>query len=130
MADRRAWRIAARVLAGILLIVTGCLGGYNAISEWNEPETLLQRSVMVGSALYFLAGLIGGVGVLLQRRWGVTFAALWGAVVTYTGTTAVLAYDTAATPASVLGAFVICILITALVIWLAKIGTKTILNDG
>ena len=130
MADRRAWRIAARVLAGILLIVTGCLGGYNAISEWDEPETLLQRSVMVGSALYFLAGLIGGVGVLLRRRWGLVLAVLWGAVVTYTGTVAVIAYDTAATPASVFGAFVMCILITALVIWLAKIGTKTILNDG
>lgn len=130
MADRHLGRVVARILAGLLLIVTGCLGGYNAISEWNDPATLLQRSVMVGSAAYFLAGVIGGVGVLLRRRWGLVLAAVWGAVVTYTGTMAVFAYDPGATPASVLGAFAICVLISAVVIWLAKIGTKTILNDS
>lgn len=126
MADRHAWRIAARILAGLLLIVTGFLGGYNALSEWDDPATRLQRSVMVGSALYFAAGLIGGVGVLLRRRLGLIFAAVWGAVVTYTGTTAVLAYDTAATPTSVVGAFLICMLIAGLVIWLAKVGTASV----
>jgi hypothetical protein len=128
MTDRRVSRLVARIVAALLLIVIGCLGGYNAISEWDEPETLLQRTVMIGSAAYFAAGFAGGLGVLLGRRWGVVFALIWAAVVIYTGTTAVIAYDPAATPASIAGAFAMCVVITGVVVWLAKFGTKTILS--
>lgn len=128
MANRHVGRLVARIVAALLLIVIACLGGYNAISEWDEPATLLQRSVMMGSALYFAAGLIGGLGILIRRRWGIIFAVIWGVVVTYTGTTAVLAYDPGATLASVAGAFLMCVVITGIVVWLAKFGTKTILK--
>ena len=117
-------RTVARIVGALVLIGTSCLGGYNAIDEWNEPVTLLQRSVSVGSVIYAFVGLVAGFGLLLRRQWSFAVTVFWGAVVAYTGTAAVVAYDPGATLSSVLAAFGLCVLIGLIVAWLAKVGLR------
>jgi hypothetical protein len=124
MDNRQIGRTVARIVGALVLIGTSCLGGYNAIDEWNEPVTLLQRSVSVGSVVYALVGLIAGFGLVLRQPWSFAASVFWGAVVAYTGTAAVIGYDPGATLPSVLAAFGICVLIGAVVAWLARIGSR------
>ena len=124
MDNRQIGRTVARIVAALVLIGTSCLGGYNAIDEWNEPVTLLQRSVSVGSVIYAVAGLIAGFGLLLGRQWSFAVSVFWGAVVAYTGTAAVIGYDPGATLSSAVAAFGICVLLGAIVAWLAKVGLR------
>ena len=125
MANRYIGRTIARLVAALVLIGTSALGGYNAIDEWNDPVTLLQRSVSVGSVIYAAIGLIAGFGLLIRREWSFAAAVLWGAVVTYTGTAAVIAYDPGATTTTVLAAFGVCVFIGLIVAWLARIGLRS-----
>jgi hypothetical protein len=124
MAPRQAGRIAAQALAALFLIATSCLGGYNAINEWDEPVTLLQRSVSVASVIYSLLGFVGAFALILRRPWTVAVVVVWGTVLTYTGATAVIAYDTGASLTTVLAAIALCLIMASLIVWLAKVGSR------
>jgi hypothetical protein len=124
MAPRQAGRIAAQALAALFLIATSCIGGYNAINEWDEPVTLMQRSVSIGSVIYSILGLIGGFALVLRRPWTLAVVVVWGIVITYTGASAVIAYDTGASLTTVLAAIGLCLAMASLIAWLAKVGSR------
>ena len=124
MADMKAGRTVAALVAALALIGIGVAGGHSAISEWNQPETPLQRAVSVGSIIYAALGIITGIAVLARREWSFSAALVWTAVVTFVGTSAVIAYDTEASALGAVAAGVLCIVIGGIIAWLARIGTR------
>ena len=85
------WKIA-RLLALILLLVTGSIGVYNGISEWGEGRTPLQHSVTVSVLIYGVFGLVSAYGLLRRQPWSVPTAVLWMLGVVYAPGVAVMAY--------------------------------------
>jgi hypothetical protein len=113
------------ILSVTLLLVTGVIGLRNARDDWNDPLTALQRTVIVGVALYGMLGIVGGVGLARRRPWSVTVAAAWAITVTYAATVASFAFNDPTfsregTLAGVVGAFVACALIGVFVVWSAR----------
>ena len=83
-------KIAWVVSLGLLLIA-GCLGFYNGLTEWDEARNAAQRSVTGGVFLYGVLGLIAVYGLLRRKHWSLWTAIAWGVVVTYVPGAAVLA---------------------------------------
>jgi hypothetical protein len=106
------------VLVMLLLGLTGALGVYNGISEWNDPHTSLQQSVTVAVLLYGIAGLAGTYALALRRGWSVWAAVAWGVCTTYAGTVATIAYGGSdGSSGAALAAGLACVLIAAATIW-------------
>jgi hypothetical protein len=108
-------------LAMFLLVVSGVAGINNAMREFGEGATMLQRSVGYGVALYAVLGLIGAAGLRRRRPWVVTVAAAWGVTITYVASVASFAFhdprfEQQGTLAGVLGSFIACSLMGWLVV--------------
>jgi hypothetical protein len=121
-------RKAAWILSVLLLLVTGCVGLMNAVREWDDPSSALQRTVWLGVLVYGVLGVAGGVGVALRRRWSVPVAAGWAITVTYVGTVASFAFHdpTFSQSGTVTGTIAACIataLIGWFVVWSARRST-------
>ena len=127
---RIAWvRLSALIIAFLVLGSTGLIGVYNPFVEWRSAHTVLQKSVTASGALYGIVGLIAAIGLLLRKKWSVRFAVAWGILVTYSGSAAVTAYGQAPNAVSAtFGAFVGCLAISALVVWLTKVGSRQIVS--
>lgn len=85
---RTAW-----IVSLALLLVTGVLGVYNAVSERGEAETALQWSVTIGVFLYGVLGLITAYGLIRRARWTLGTAVAWAIAVTYVPGVAVMAFE-------------------------------------
>jgi hypothetical protein len=119
-----ARKIAMILSAGAILVVS-VLGGMNGIDGITDDGTLLQRSVSVASVLYAALGIATGVGIILRRRWSFPLAIVWSIVVTYTGTAASVAWAEKGQPilAPLAGAFLLCVVVCALIVWCVHIVT-------
>ena len=120
MGRRIAW-----VLVLFVLALTGTLGLYNGVSEWDDARTGLQRSVTVAVLLYGVAGLVSTYGLVLRRRWSVWATVVWGIGATYAGTVAAVAYGGEdASSAGVMAAGLASLLIAAATIWGVRVATR------
>lgn len=72
--------------------LTGVLGLINAVNEFGDGETFLQRSVVYGTAVYAVLGVVGFVGVLRRRAWCVPVAVGWAIASCYTASVASFAF--------------------------------------
>jgi len=115
------------ILSAAAVLVVSALGGLNAIGDLGDDGTPLQRSVAIASVIYAALGFAAGLGVLMRRRGSLKLAILWALVVTYTGTVASVAWAERGQPivASLVGAFLICVLICGLVVWGVSIASRT-----
>ena len=116
-------------VAIVLLLVTGFLGIANGIRERGDAQTGLQQSVWFAVTLYGMLGMLGTVGLIRRRPWTVTVTTAWAMAATYAGTVASFAYSDPTfsqqgTLAGVVGAFVVCALIGAFVVWTARSATR------
>jgi uncharacterized membrane protein YhaH (DUF805 family) len=123
-------RKASWLIAITLLLVTGGIGLYNGSVEYATGATRLQRSVSVAGFLYGLFGLIAGVSLALRRPWSVYATAAWAVCMLYTASVASFAYHdptftNRGTVAGVAMAAVVVALIGALVVWVARVETRT-----
>jgi hypothetical protein len=119
MGRKIAWLVSLA-----LLLVTGCLGVYNGMTEWGEGRTLAQQSVTAGVLLYGVIGLVTAYGLFRRRRWSVGAAIVWGVAITYVPGVAVMAYaDADTTLGSAIAASVASALIAFGVIWAARVNT-------
>jgi membrane associated rhomboid family serine protease len=114
-------RSIARLVAILLLVVTGLLGVYNGVIERSDVETPLQASVNAGVLLYGVLGLVGTYGALRRRRWVVWSVTAWAILITYVSGTAALAF--AGADAGIVGAVSAAVgaaLIGAFVVWAVR----------
>lgn len=74
---RKAWRI----LSALLLIALGA-GSVTGI-EIGTVDTVLKGSVLAGQLVLFAAGVAGGVGALMGRRWAARAALVLAAALAY-----------------------------------------------
>jgi hypothetical protein len=120
------WRRVALILSAGILLIFSALGGLNGIGELKNGGTPLQRSVPIASILYGALGLAAGAGVLFRRRWSFTVAILWALAITYTGTVASVAWAEPEQPivASLVGAFLLCAVISGLIVWGVHAATR------
>jgi hypothetical protein len=119
-----------RLLAMLLLSVTGVLGLYNGISELNDPITGLQRSVNVAVLLYGALGLLAAVGMARRRAWAVPAAIGWTLASAWAGSVASFAFHDpgfkeAATLAGAITACVGILAVGAFVVWKARSAIRT-----
>ena len=115
-------RSIARVVALLILAVTGVIGTYNAYDEWANPYTPFQRAVYGGVVVYGVLGLVGVYGVLRHRSWRDRVVLAWGVAITLVSGTAALAYaGDDATIVGAVAAFVGGALIAAFVIWAVRV---------
>jgi hypothetical protein len=120
MARKIAW-----VVSLALLLVTGVLGIYNGITEWEPGHDLLQKSVTAGVFLYGAFGLITAFGLLRKRRWSVLTAIVWGVAVTYVPGAAIMAYGGQdAFLSSAIGASVGSAILAFGVVWTARAASR------
>jgi hypothetical protein len=113
MGKKLAW-----VLSLAVLVVTGVLGVYNGITEWEEGQTAMQQSVTVGVLLYGILGLITAFGLFQRRAWSVGTSIAWAIAVTYVPGVAVTAYGgDGGTMLSAIAASAVSGLIAAGVVW-------------
>jgi len=119
-------RKIAMIVSAAAILIFSALGGLNGIDGITSDGTLLQRSVSVASVLYAVLGFAAGAGVLFRRRWSYPLAIFWAIVITYTGTVASVAWAEQGQPilASLAGAFLICVVISGLVVWFVHIATR------
>jgi hypothetical protein len=118
------------VVAIALLLLTGFVGIKNGIAEWNQPTSLLQRTVTIGVALYGILGLSGGIGLALRRSWSAGVAVAWAVVITYVATVASFAFhdpsfSQSGTLTGTLAAGIVTALIGWFVVWTARVATRT-----
>jgi hypothetical protein len=111
----------ARIIAILLLVVTGGLGIYNGVMERTNSYNVFQRSVYAAVVLYGVLGLIGAYGSIRGRSWRNRFVIMWGVAITFVSSTAALAYggpevSVAAAIASGLGGA----LIAVFVVWAVR----------
>ena len=120
MARNVAW-----VLSLIVLLLTGCLGLTNGLTEWRDAHTMLQKTVTGGVLLYGILGLVTAFGLMRRARWSLWTALAWGVVVTYVASTAAIAYaGTSATVGGAVAGGVASAFIAAGVAWAASISTR------
>jgi hypothetical protein len=114
-------RKVAWLLSIVVLVGTGVMGVRNGVVELPDAATALQKSVTVGVLLYGILGLVAGIGLAARRPWSRWAALLWGVVVTYVATAAVIAYGgaDASTGAALTGGAATA-LIAAGVAWTAR----------
>jgi hypothetical protein len=120
-------RSIARIVALLVLAVTGVVGILNGIDERSNPFTPFQRSVYAGVVLYGVLGVAAVYGVIRRRRWSARVVAAWGVAVTYVSATASLAYGGSdATPIAAIAAGVGAALIAAFVVWAARVPASVV----
>jgi len=118
-------RKGAWVLSLFVLLLTGCLGLYTGITEFNQVSTPLQRSVNIGVLPYGVLGLVTAYGVLRKRQWSVWSAVAWTIAITYVPPAAIIGYgDEDASWASAAIAGFASLLLGLAVIWTAKTMTR------
>lgn len=122
MGRKIAWGVSLA-----LLLVTGCLGLYNGLTDWGEGQTLAQQSVTAGVLVYGVLGLLTAYGLFRRRRWSLATAIAWGLVITYVPGVAVMAYaDKGTTLGSAIAASAASALIALAVIWATRANTDTV----
>ena len=109
----------ARWLVVVLLALSGALGLYNGIDEWNVARSPLQRTVTICVFLYGLFGVLAAAGLIRRARWAVWAAAGWALAVTYAGGLAAIAYAPEATAGGALAAAIASALIGVFAVWIA-----------
>lgn len=118
-------RKIAWVLSLAVLVVTGVLGVYNGLTEWEDGRTPMQRSVTVGVLLYGILGLITALGLFRRRRWSVGTAIAWAVAVIYVPGVAVMAYGgEGAIMSSAIAASASSAVIAMGVVWTAHVLTR------
>ena len=85
-------RSIARIIAVLLLGITGAIGILNAFDEWANPYSLFQRAVYFGVVSYGVLGLVGAYGVIRRRGWRHRIVLAWALAITLVSGTAALAY--------------------------------------
>jgi hypothetical protein len=85
-------RSVARIVAILLLAVTGVIGIYNGFDEWANPYSPFQRAVYVGVVSYGVLGLVGTYGVIRRRGWSRPVVIAWALLITFVSGTAAAAY--------------------------------------
>ena len=118
---RTPGRLIAWTLSLAILGLTGVMGVYNGLTEWDGADTALQRAVTGGVLVYGVLGLAAFATLLNRRRAAIRWCAAWGAAVTFVATAAVPAYagPDATVAAAVVGGLA-TLLLVALVIWTAR----------
>ncbi len=114
----------ARWLVVVLLGVTGALGLYNGIDEWDVARSPLQRTVTVCVFLYGLFGVLAAAGLIRRARWAVWAAVGWALAVTYAGGLAAIAYAPEATAGGALASAIASALIGVFAVWIAYRTTR------
>jgi hypothetical protein len=118
-------RKIAWVLSLAVLVVTGVLGVYNGLTEWEDGRTPMQHSVTVGVLLYGILGLITALGLFRRRRWSVGTAIAWAVAVIYVPGVAVMAYGgEGAIMSSAIAASASSAVIAMGVVWTAHVLTR------
>ncbi len=118
-------RKIAWVLSLAVLVVTGVLGVYNGLTEWEDGRTPMQHSVTVGVLLYGILGLITALGLFRRRRWSVGTAIAWAVAVIYVPGVAVMAYGgEGAIMSSAIAASASSAVIAMGVVWTAHLLTR------
>lgn len=92
MSRRTIGYTLAWIVSLALLLFTGVVGVYNAITERGEAENLLQHSVTIGVFIYGVSGLVTAYGLFRGLRWSLRTALVWAIAVTYVPGVAVMAY--------------------------------------
>jgi hypothetical protein len=110
-------RSIARIIAILLLGITGAIGISNAFDEWANPYSLFQRIVYLGVVSYGVLGLAGAYGVIRRRGWSRHVVLAWAVAITFVSATAAIAYGgpevtaiaaiAAGAGAALIGAFVV-----------------------
>ena len=110
-------RSIARVVALLLLGITGALGLINGVDEWRNPYSPFQRMVYYAVVSYGVLGVIATYGVVRRARWSRRVAIAWAVTITFVSSTAGIAYGgpgvtliaavAAGASAALLGAFVV-----------------------
>jgi len=127
---RIAWlRLSALILAFGVLAGTGLFGVYGAFDEWRGAQTIMQKSVTAAEGVYGILGLIAALGLIQRRKWSVRWAIGWGVAATYAGSVAVTAYgDAPDKVTATLGAFAMCLVVAAIVVWFTAAGSRQIVS--
>jgi hypothetical protein len=114
------------ILAIAILFVSGALGLLNGVRELSQTLTPLQRSVSTGVLVYGIAGVAGGIALVVRHRSAIWLAGIWGVVVTYVSSLAAIAYaGTDATLAGAIASGIGTALIAAGVVWAARLATRS-----
>jgi hypothetical protein len=116
-------RSIAWILSIGLLLLTGCLGVYDGLTEWGGATTPGQKSVTAGVLLYGILGVVTAYGMFRRHRWSFSGAIAWGVVITYVAGTASLFYSEAGIGAALAGGGATA-LIALGVIWTASVVTR------
>ena len=82
----------ARIVALLLLLVTGALGVWSASSEFSDAHTILQRIAAATEASYGVLGLAAAFGWYRDQPWAAAATFLWAACLTATGGLAPVAW--------------------------------------
>jgi hypothetical protein len=114
-------RRIARIVALLLLGITGVIGIYNGFDEWANPYSPFQRIVYFGVVLYGVLGLVGTYGVIRSRSWSHAVVVAWALTITFVSGTAALAYaGPEVTPLAAIAAGVGGAVIGAFVVWATR----------
>jgi hypothetical protein len=115
-------RRIARVVAILLLGITGVLGTYNGIDERANPYSLFQRVVYLGVVSYGVLGIIGVYGVMRRRGWSHGVVVAWALAITFVAGTAAMAYGgPEVTSVAGIAAGLGAALIGAFVVWAVRV---------
>ena len=117
------------VVTILLLFAGGALGLYNAFQEIASAASGLQLSVNIAQLIYGATGIAAAVGLAMRKRWSVRATIASCVAMTYTGSVASFAYSDpgfkqGATITGVVSAFLSLVLVSALMIWVARIVTR------
>jgi membrane associated rhomboid family serine protease len=114
-------RRIARIVAILVLALTGALGLYNGVGEWANPYTPFQRTVYIGVVVYGVLGLAAVYGVVRRRRWSDRVVIAWGVAITFVSGTAAPAYaGPEVTAIAAIAAGLSGALIAAFVVWAVR----------
>jgi hypothetical protein len=114
-----------------LLLLTGFLGVYNGVTEWDPTNSPIQKSVTAGVFLYGVLGLATAYGLFRRRRASRLTAIAWGIFVTYVPGLAVMVFsDEAGRLTSALAASGTTALLAAGVIWATYVMTRGEMEPG
>lgn len=125
-AEPSGWRLAARVIGGGLLLISGVMGLYNGPGDVLRSTAVVERFVEALVVVYGVFGTVGGVGIWLGRPWGVWSAWAWAAIATMVGGLAPIAFGRAPVPwvevvASTVGSGAVAVAVVVL----ARAGLRT-----